>query len=242
MKLPFAPLGAVLLIASFHNAIAAPIVAEFKGGESYKVTDAYMGQAGNGWKGPWNYKGYGTNVYAETQPNPTGKGNSLHVTMTSTSDSVEGNKQGALWREFDATEVDVAEPLQFTFTFRPASELKSGQRYVIFNRYKGPHSGTDATCTWIISGTPTGWQFGPEDTGIPVEPGKDYTFVVKVNPAAKTWIGVISDGSSTYTSGELPFRFDANSDGTFLHFSAVVNGVNQKLEFGISSIKISAVK
>lgn len=240
MKAFTAPLCIALFATSLHGLRGAPIVADFEGGDSYKAVDAYVGRAGDGWKGPWKPHLYGVNIFAETKPNPAGKGNSLNVTMTSMPESVDGNKQGAIWRQFEGKgDVDVTKPLQYSFTVQPITQLANNQRIVIFNRIGGPHSGTDAANTWAITALPTEWKIGSEGTGISVDTGKSYTFTIKVNPAANTWVCTVSDGADTYTSGEQTFRAESTSDGTFLHFCGVVNGVDQKVEFGISSIEIA---
>lgn len=241
MKVLRPPLCIAFLLISIHGLIGAPIIADFEGGDSYKAVDAYVGRPGDGWKSPWKPQLNGVNIFAETKPNPSGKGNSLHISMSSTSESVEGNKQGSLWRQFDGKgDVDVAKPLQYSFTVQPLTPLGNNQRLVVFNRIGGPHSGTDAANTWNITALPTGWKLGSEDTGVSVESGSSYTFTVKVNPASRTWVGTISDGTTTYTSGEQAFRADSTSDGTFLHFCGIVNGVDQKLDFAISAIEIAA--
>lgn len=236
-----APLSAVLFLTSIPSLIGASIVADFEGGDSYKAVDGYVGRAGDGWSGPWKPQLNGVNVFAETKPNSTGKGNSLNITMSSTAEKVEGNKQASLWRQFDGKgDVDITKPLQYSFTVQPLSPLANNQRLTVFNRIGGPHSGTDASNTWAVTGLPTGWKFGTEDTGLSLESGKTYAFTIKVNPPNRTWVGTISDGIATYTSGEQAFRAESTSDGTFLHFCGIVNGVDQKLDFAISAIEITA--
>ena len=72
MKLPFISLALALCLGSTQIGVAGSIVANFEGGDSYKTADAYVGRAGDGWKGPWKPQLYGTNIFAETKPDPSG--------------------------------------------------------------------------------------------------------------------------------------------------------------------------
>jgi hypothetical protein len=86
------------------------------------------------------------------------------------------------------------------------------------------------------------------DSEIPMSPGTVYHFEITVYPATKSYVGHISDGTNTFTSGSLLFRNQGTAPvvGDYLHFGRRQQGQNtnpssQPLGFSLDSVLIVAV-
>ncbi len=71
--------------------------------------------------------------------------------------------------------------------------------------------------------------------------GRTYHFVINVNPAAKTWTGTVTDGTTSYTSPSLGFRANSTTDGEFIEFGASKTGTTtgNNFTFSVDSLLIT---
>ena len=248
------PFTCFTLAFSTVAASAAPIVADFDGGNSTIVVDAYTGTAGNGWAGAWATTTSGgtatfTNTVTNTDP-LSGGGNYLDASFAYTGGS--GTGQGTVYRRIDTGVQDPTAPLQYSFDYRiDANVVASDDRLRIFGR-QGASTGTDSSITWSIyaqsnAGTPTWFVTNGDglggsgtqiNTGVAATTGTVFHFVVTTDPANKQWTVSITGGDSPYTSGTLGFRANSTSAGNTFLLGVVDNAGGGSPAFSFDNLQI----
>lgn len=258
LSFAFQRLALACLLSASSAASAATVVANFDGPAG--TWDWYSGVAGGGWNGGWGAQNNQATTSASVQsasPLTSESGNYLRATVTTTNVNTS-NKQSFVTRSFDATSggIDLAQPIEFSFLFRPESTLTSTQSYLILNNVGGGTTGTGPNNTWTIStaydGTTgeTAWTFGGNatvNTGLTVTQNDVYKFTIYSDPTTKSYQGVVTNLTTgdSFSSGTIGYRYTATaSDGNNLQFGArpVVSGSSvASLSYSIDEISIVGV-
>lgn len=236
---------------------AATVIANFDGGNSTSVVDAYQGKAGNGWTGAWSTAGTNsisvTGLVASASPLLSGSGNYLTGTIAGPT-SNNANSQGYIGRVVSATSFDYAVPLQLSFLYRPDTTLSGSQRYRILGNANsvtgatGPSnlftidSGTTATPTWNFGGAAT------SDSGLSVIAGDTYSFTLSLDMHAHSYTATVLNltTSDSWTSSSIGFRNTATVSDFALELGALIatggaqTSANQ-VHFSADSISISNI-
>ena len=89
----------------------------------------------------------------------------------------------------------------------------------------------------------TGFNAGTlADSGMTITSGTTYHFTITSNPATKTYVGSVSDGTTTFTTGTLNWRnysLNPTSSGGYLNFSAVGDLAGDARAFSLDNISVT---
>ncbi len=247
----FYRVGLLLLAGGLWGSLAqmaeGQIVANFDGGNSTSVVDAYTGKAGNGWLSAWstiNGNGTVTGNVVNTTPLTADGGNYLSVSATAGASVTSA----LVSRQLDVSQLSLA-TYTISFVFRPDSTPTGGtsEGFQIFAANASGLGGVSNNDLWEISmqaNSGSGkWlvRNGASNVAstIAVTAGVDYTFTLTINPGTGYSVS-ISDGTTTpYTSGPLAFR-GPSSSGSYIYFGASSIPAGDTAGFSVDSITITA--
>ena len=205
--------------------------ANFDGGNSTAVVDAYTGMPGDGWYTSWMQSAStGTVTVIDTNPLSPGGGNYLSNDLTGSNRNVV--------REY-GTDIDVNTPHTISWQWRlddPFTVDDYEDRIHFFANPEKSVGSTSPTNSWIIGVAPmqmghnnfyfydkqVDTTFAPENTvqtPIPLIEDTTYTFEVSVDPVNRLYDATISYNSYSYTRTGLHFRGDGQNCN-FLHFGS----------------------
>lgn len=259
-------LAARLLMIAVALPCQAATIAQFDGGNSSTIIDAYPGMAGAGWAGAWQTAtgnggsfSLGPTVVATTPLSPGG-GNYLTATVASTG----SGSQGAVVRQYQTFgEVDLTKPHTIRFKYRPEDLANFTDGEDRFQAFAAPsvNHGTNDQSDWMILGQGGDWGGVPVagkwvvydgakdgapfsassliNTGISVVAGRTYDFAVTVHPGAREWDVTVFDGINTYTRLNLGFRRSGTGVGPYLHFGGRANAAGESRPFSIDAVEIT---
>lgn len=234
--------------------VRADAVANFTDGVSTSLVDAYTGTAGAGWLAGWKATA-SNSVFSNSVLSSVplgGGGNYLSASLNYNGSANTGN--GAVGRKFDPAVVSSSAPYAISFKVRPDSAFLSGSdRLLIFGDVStGYVFSTGSGNTFVISGdynngSPV-WNVldgnranggTTVSTGMAMTPGTVYSFVVKVDPAARSWTVSIDNGATQYQSGTLGFRTGPSADGgNTVYFGAVVRNTTGIVNYSVDSLAV----
>lgn len=220
------------------------------GGVNPPTVDSFRGTGGDGWTGGWarftNFSPtFITNVESTSPVN--GGGDYLQASLQQASGDFG---QATVMRQYEnvAGGVQLDQPHHISFDLRTDTALSSSgsinSRFQIFDNSSAGQSATSSTNSWVIagysaagsgpsgivsgnwgflSGSTTSNSFTAQtfvDTGIAIEAGTTYHMDVFTDPTTKTWVGTISNGTETFTSGSLNWRNNqvATAAGGYLYW------------------------
>jgi len=138
-------------------------IANFAGGDSSTVVDAWPGKAGGGWAGAWiEYSSYATYTVGTTNTAPqvdpiSDTGIYVDISMTPTRSSSPG-RYGSVARDYTAG-IDVTKSHTIEFKYRVDEDIDvtedptfttSTDRYQLFDTYDTSQATAGANCSWII--------------------------------------------------------------------------------------------
>ena len=226
------PLLLSALLLSISPTAFGAVVANFTDGTGTASPDQYTGTAGSGWTGAWGKLPGSGSIITATVANTSplkGGGNYLSMSMNSTS---SGNEY--LTRTWDSSAVAYTGPLTLSWQFRLDSPLGgftgitdqvafadgSGPNLSFFIVAEGATQGNALAQTWAFyNGQRNAGSFDASlfvSTGISLVSGAVYDFSVTLDPSTRSWVGTVSNGVTSFTSGTLGFRTNAFSAvGTF---------------------------
>lgn len=247
------PIILELLPYSLH---ATEIDANFDGGNSSSIVDAYPGTAGTGWLGPWTCSG-GSISFSNSVLNASplgGGGNYLDANLTVTA-TASGWYPGTIGRKFDTTIVSSTSAYSVAFLVRldTAMAIQSDALNIMGDTASGWVGGSGPTNSFYINGyynfgSPT-WRVQDGDTnggvdniidtGVALTVGTVYSFVVDVDPVNQSYIVSIYDGVTLYTSPPLGLRCAAFDGGNSLYVYAAVRDTTHAMGFSLDSVSIS---
>lgn len=241
------------LLLAVGQVAAATDPLNFDGGVGAHVVDAYTGMPGAGWTTPWSISSQAVGTPTVTNANPLTPegGNYLSVDVT-------GSDRNVIRQYGNTAEFNVASAHTISWQWRLDSEFEVNSQFDRINFFANSvpaSSSTTASNSWTIGVAPTlmgfdNWyfydrqidsSFGPQNavnTGISLRQGVTYFFSVDVNPGMGTYKATISDGSLSFTSGDLNFR-SPSINSTYLHFGGKVDGANDPLSFSLDAVTIS---
>ena len=246
----------LVAVSSFSDRTHAAIVAsdDFSSGTL---------SGGTGWINSWTPTATSpaTPVVSSASELTAGSGNYLPVAPT----SVTSNTTHAVSRQFSS--VVASSPYTVRFDWRMDTALTN---FNTFNDrvHIGGSAGnvnSDATFSWLVgvAGADNGatnvvpdgnWYVydytnnngfsgsNLVDTGITLTTSVVYSFIVNVNPAARTYtVNISGSDSSSYTSGALDFRNQSSTPTNTLAFGSVTHATNDNTTFSIDNISIDGV-
>jgi len=253
-RLALAAVASFCLEAPLH---ATTITANFTGGNSSTVADAYTGTTGGGWLAGWRATDDSSTAFANTATtaNPlNGSGSHLAATLNYNGTATFGS--GAVGRKFDPAVVSSGSPYTVTFDLRLDSALANGSdKLVIFGDVSSGYAfSTGAANTFCIlgnynSGSPTWYVLdGSRDgsggttssTGIALTQGTVYHFTVNVDPATRSWTVLVDNGSASYQSPSLGFRAAPSADGgNAVYFGASVRSTTGAVAYSVDNVAVA---
>ncbi len=248
------PLLVATLGAGAAQTAQAQIDANFTGGNSTEVVDAWRGMAGDGWGGAWGSAvqssrggALSASVVSSSPLEPSG-GDYLGVSITSATELIYGqvNRQYTSYGEVDRSKAH-----SVSFLFRLDSELGSFNRMFFFDSgAAGTTNAESAGTTWIVRVLSSGAvqlydgaaAFQP--AGVSLTQGEVFKMTINISPeaiAADSSYTVQIDNLTTpgagYTSEALAFYTPATSVGGYLSFSSRVDAGNET-RFSLDSIHV----
>lgn len=254
----------LLALGLTTQAGAANIVADFDGGNSTTLVDAWVGIEGNGWVQTWrdsrNYANYTAGV-KDTNSLLPGSGNYLSASFTAQSGGAV-NKQGYVARMFNPGYVTADTQLVVSFLFRPDSGLSGSQTYNMMFNANNVVQGTGATniavinsgvasnATWVFSGKQAPGNAASNmslDSGMQVIAGDVYSFEITLDMATKSYMASVKNltANTAYSTSEaIYFRYDGVINNLALEFGAFFGTGNNALgtlDFSLDSISVAPV-
>lgn len=247
----------VLLTALLGTLPAAPacaqISADFTGGNSSSIVDAWRGIPGDGWVNNWQVPTNANTtltatVTKATPLTPTG-GNYLQYTVVNGSPDLD--RSGSVSRQYgDHADVNLAGEHTLTFELRMDTAPESLKRFVLFDSQEfllTPFS-EGTFVTWLIRSQTNGNiqvynGTSAVATGMALAQGNAYRFTIRVRPSAtaadSSYTVQIENLTSqaSYESGPLQFYTAQTAVGGTLNFVATVPTGNQAT-FSLDSIHI----
>ncbi len=247
---------AILVVSGVFtcHGIAATIVADFTGGNSDTLVDAWTGAAGEGWAKKWNTSKNGTDTLftgttkSDVPLTPSG-GNYLTSTL---SNPGTGTPSAVVARQYENYEtIDLAKEHTVSFEFRLDSSLSDLGRLMFFDGIKTSRDASDGDPTWMIRYDSTATNFTiyngttQQNTNVSLLSGNVYRFTIRINPAQKQYMVLIENltnpGSKYESPDWLNFYTDKNSAGGYLNFAGrVVSGTGKEVTMSLDSIHITA--
>ncbi|MDR1283088.1 MAG: hypothetical protein LBK99_20035 [Opitutaceae bacterium] len=239
------PAFAALVIGqSIHHLNAATIIANFDGGDSTSIVDAWKGASGEGWASAWGEAGNATGrTYSlkTTTPLHAGWGTYLELQST-TSGNVLATRKLVNDTSSATPEnaINLAESYTISFSVRLESALPSSSNLLFFGT-TGYTGGTNDECTWIVTANASGWNAGHANNGAvatgkaSLEAGVTYDIILDIHPAQKSFsFTILGNNQLLYSSktdgglgGEPGFRNpSATNGGASLVFGAGINGTS----------------
>nr|HRJ70736.1 hypothetical protein [Terrimicrobiaceae bacterium] len=264
---PFRPLACctqalaacMVLTAVFSGPVHGQIIAEFSGGDSTSVVDAWTGKAGDGWSNAW------TRAYTGNFPDSSVKGpasigyvslngteNYLRTGFKSAPASAAGSTIARQYTSYG--DVNLADPHEVSFFYRVVqgttasiNDINIGDLNVIST---GPYS---AVTTWRIGVDPTDstWRFGNGtnnvgsfwlDSNLSVSVGDIYFFRITIDPASYTYDAYVENVTDnlSFSADGLAFRTNKAVGGYLNFYSSVLLG-DPNFIFDMTSLEIAAV-
>jgi hypothetical protein len=250
MKPLIIPVFAVIAtaVASMPNASAA-VIADFSGGNGTATPDQYLGTSGAGWSGAWVQPAGLSGTVVNTSP-LDGGGNYLQANLSSTSAGLFIN------RSWDSAAAPYTDPLTISWTFRFDSPLTNftaaadtigflegvGANSTFQINALGLGSGGAPTRTWAFyDGNQDGGAFNANNyvsTGMALVSGTVYEFSVTLDPSTRTYVGTVSNGTTTFVSDPLGFRTSAFSANGSVQFGMRQSTGTDNFQFSLDSIQI----
>jgi hypothetical protein len=236
----------------------AQIIANFTAGNTTTQVDGYAGMAGSGWLGPWTTSTWGgdvsfsNSVIATTQMGG-GDGNYLSANLTSVAPDWD---YGDVCRKWDPTVI--SSTAAYTISFLMRLDTPMANQNDSFNIMGDTGSGyaqtTGPTNTFFVNGYFNGgspvWQVNDGDTqggvnnilstGMALNVGTVYSFVISVDPVNQSYTVSIYDGTNLYQSPVLGLRGTALDGGSSLYFLTALTGSTGALTYSLDSVNISA--
>ena len=220
--------------------------------------DAYPGSEGAGWASPWMVRRARAEFeevkVADALRLSPDTPNHLQITARSTPDGSGEGAGGALVRAYGASPggVNLEQPVRYRFVFR-ADSVSPESRYTIYESNK-PQANSGGNATWQIAalggtwrvknGSGNGGAQSEVDTGIPLEEGVSYSFLVTADPVSRTWRVDISRDGSTHSFKDLNFRTTENHLGGNLHFGFSDSQPNTgtAFQYSVGDVEISPAR
>jgi len=242
------------------------VVADFNGGNTDTLVDAYPGMAGDGWANGWVVASRDGGELSATvveggTPLMADGGNYLTTTITTTAD----NGQATIGRSY-AAGIDVSKDHAIHFKYRieeylPTNFTDALDAYKIFD-YSSVRSSTTSSLPWLITGyagdgflVPQDWlvydgnydNTATEiDTGIQLQQGVVYDFQIGISASTRTWdVRIENDIThAVYNSLDLNpdglgFKGNWTTVGGTLNFNARTNDTADQRQFSIDGLVIS---
>jgi len=241
----------------------ASVVADFNGGNTDTLVDAYPGMAGDGWSNGWDVasRDGGLLVAAVTDagvPMSVDGGNYLTTSITTTED----NGQATVGRSY-AAGIDVSQDHAIHFKYRIEEYLPSAftdalDAYKIFD-YSSVRSSTASSLPWLIAGYADDGSWvvydgnydttaTEIDTGIGLQQGVVYDFQIGIRASARTWDVRIENDTThvVYNSLDLNpdglgFKGNWTTVGGTLNFNARTNSTADQRQFSIDGLSITGM-
>ncbi len=259
--LNLAAIAATLALA--HQVQATTITADFDGGNSTTVVDAWSGMSGDGWSGAWAYKSNAVTTFtrkaitsadAGYTPLTNTSGSYLSVSVTSNSNATT-SRQAAIRRTLDTggSGVDLNKTFSISFLFRPDTTFTdpTQQQYFMFANDSTSQYGTSSGDTWEImssSAISSTWIVGGANTNITVVQGNVYSFVINTNPVSSSYTVTVKDltANVSFTSESLSYRSGSvTTESPILYFGARGTANSNKpsytTAFSLDSISVTQV-
>lgn len=250
---------AATLALGFCAGSRADVIANFTGGTGTASADQYAGTSGSGWNAGWNSTRVGPGTVVNTSPLSGGGGNYLHIDHSV--GAVSGNFDVS--RAWQNAAVSYTQPLTLSWqvrydgdsdgndsTFTSTSDQlvfadgSVGTGSTFFIAVFGANSGSAVAKNWAFYNGLNNTTLDTSryvDSGITLTVGTVYTFNATMSPTTATWVGSVSDGTNSFTSGTLNFRSAATSAaGTFSFRSAQSNSADG-MQVSLDSISIAAI-
>lgn len=249
----FGAILTVLLGTLTLQSASAQIVADFTGGNSTNVVDAWRGKAGDGWLNSWQMAAQtgATLTATATDASPLTPGGGNYLQFTITNNHVSSDRIGWVSRQYENDQgIDLAQAHTITFEFRLDTPLTSINRFYLYDSNVSASTPQAAGTTWMIRGNSSGAIFvyngtsAVTVTNMSLIPENVYRFTIDVNPsstASESFYTVkidnLTDGVSSYQSGNLLFYSASNAVGGYLNFNGWTP-TNQVSTFSLDSIHI----
>lgn len=267
------PFSSLTRRAAFCVALAAvpswslaQIVANFDGGNSNAVVDAWQGTGGNGWAAGWltnaNANTTSLSTVINTAPLTSGSGN--YVSSTFEIASGTGNRAYTIRRAYDG--VDLAQIHEISFLYRLDALNATGQIH-FYDDTRGVKSVSgspllpqNTTTTWNITANRSGslWSDWGGINGdiatvvastVRLYEGDTYAFNVELNPAVNTYRYTVTNldftansrdiGTNSFTSTWLEFAQKTGEvHGQFVAMGRVFQSSG---EFSLDSVAITQI-
>ena len=269
----FSPLSISAIMAVTAASAQAVTVANFTGGNSSVIVDAYQGTAGSGWQGEW--------IMNQTNANSTGtvtnatpvNGGGNYLAMTSTTSGNGASATG--WnRQYGGSGggVSLSSTHTISWTFRVdetatslSSNFNTGNDRYQFTGGNAAANTSAASNEWFVfsSGAtpaPAGGNFAARkwefysggatsafgdgsivDSGISLVSGTTYFFSITTDPSTRTYVGTVSDGTNSFTTGTLNWRNQVDnpaSSGGFFTASITSSAAGETRSASLDSISI----
>jgi hypothetical protein len=232
--------------------LPASVTADFAGGNGIAAPDKYQGIIGGGWSGPWSQPSGISGSVVSSVPLKSG-GNYLSAALTAANPYV-----AYITRGWDKGSVSYTAPITICWRFRFDSSLTNfaattdqigfiegdGAAATFQINAFGMAQGTALARTWAFyNGTQNNAAWNASryvNTGIPLVQGTVYDFSVTLDPLTRTWIGTVTDGTTSYTSPTLGFRTASASANGMVQFGLREDTGSDNLRFSLDAIMIAA--
>jgi hypothetical protein len=238
-------LRAIVLASGIWAISAAPvkaqIAANFDGGNSTSVVDAFIGKTGDGWLSGWTTSGGSApaGTVVNTTPLVSGGGNYLSSSVANIGASASS---GLVFRKFDSS-LTTSPSYTVSFNFRLDTALAGAQVFNIFAANTASLGGPSAADLWEISVQANSnggkWKIGSNATTMLATQGLTYAFTLTITPGVG-YTASIFNGTTTYTTPSIAFR-TGSSTGDYLYFGATSVAASTTVGYSIDSIVISSI-
>lgn len=209
----------------------AAVTADFSGGNSSSVVDAWQGKPGDGWQTGWTVVSNNTvtasQSVVDTSPFSSGSGNYLSANLVN--QHATATRGMSIGRQYDSSVVSYSESHTVSFEFRLDTPLADLHRMYFYDKSSNDLTAEGGDTTWIIRVNPNGNIVlfdGKSFLGAPIafSQGDVYRFTINISPSAvpaESFYTVRIDNlsqSTSYESGNLRFYTPLSSVGGYLNF------------------------
>lgn len=246
----------LLLVVASPRLATGQIIAEFSGGVSTSVVDAWTGTAGNGWSNAWtrSYTGLfpDSTVRIDGDPAWTSLNGDNNYLRTGFRPAAAATGYSTIGRQYtNFGDVNLADPQEVSFFYRvhqgttaSINDINIGDLSQIST---GPYAavttwrlGVDATdSTWrFANGTSGAWL----DSNMTVSVGDIYFFRITIDPDSYTYDAYLENVTDnvSFSSDGLAFRTNKAVGGYLNFFSSVQLG-DPNFVFDLTSLQVAAI-